>query len=280
MEIAHGMQEHVMEAKEPATVGKYMAAFRRWKKWTENFDEVEPLPAKPGHLSAYLMSLMNETRSYSSVETAYYALSWIHNIADLPNPTLHSLPKMLKESAKRKLMKAPQKKVPATPSLMAAIVNKYGKSESLSDLRLATMSILSYSGFLRFNDLINLKVSDLRFDVGHVSVYIAKSKTDVYNQGQTVVISETNNMTCPIKLTREYMKRGKLEASSERDKFLFRRIVGTGTNGKFSKVNQPIGYSRARSLLLNCIQDLGYDAKTLGSIRSGEAAQRKRPETA
>ena len=76
-------------------------------------------------------------------------------------------------------MKAPQKKVPATPFLMAAIGNKYEETKSLNNLRLATMSILSYSGFLRFNYLINLKVSDLRFDVGHVIVYIAKSKIDV-----------------------------------------------------------------------------------------------------
>ena len=110
---------------------------------------------------------------------------------------------------------------------MAAIVKKYEE----------TMSILSYSGFLRFNDLINLEISDLRFDVGHVLVNIVKSMTDVNNHGQNVVISETNNMTCPIRLVREYMKRGKLEASSERDKFLFRTIVGTGANGKLSRVN-------------------------------------------
>ena len=124
----------------------------------------------------------------------------------MPNPTLHSLPNMIKESAKRKLMKAPQKKVPATLSLMAAIVNKYEKTKSLSDLTLAAISILSYSSFLRFNDLINLEVSNLKFYVGHVIVNIAKSMTDVYNHGQNVVISKTNNMTFPIKL----MKRGKL----------------------------------------------------------------------
>ena len=56
-----------------------------------------------------------------------------------------------------------------------------------------------------------------------------------------------------------------MAASSERDKFLFRRIVGTSANGKLSTVNQSIGYSRARSLIFNCMHpDVGYTAKNIG----------------
>lgn len=41
--------------------------------------------------------------------------------------------------------------------LQSAVVNKYEETKSLSDLRLTTMNIIAYNGFLCFNDLINLK---------------------------------------------------------------------------------------------------------------------------
>ena len=71
-----------------------------------------------------------------------------------------------------------------------SIVEKYYGTKSLSDLTLAIMSISAYSGFLRF---IYLEVSDcLRFDVGHVSVNVEKSKTDVHSHAKNVDICRSS----------------------------------------------------------------------------------------
>jgi len=44
------------------------------------------------------------------------------------------------------------------------MVEKFGGSESdLSELRVISMILIGYAGFLRFSELINIKRSDLKF---------------------------------------------------------------------------------------------------------------------
>jgi hypothetical protein len=48
------------------------------------------------------------------------------------------------------------KKEPITPEILKQIVTKYGTvSSNLKDLRLVTMCLICYAGFLRFSELVN-----------------------------------------------------------------------------------------------------------------------------
>ena len=60
------------------------------------------------------------------------------------------------EGFQRTLAK-PVKKMPMTVDMLAMIVQNALKTDSLSDVRLATACLLSYAGFLRFNELIRLR---------------------------------------------------------------------------------------------------------------------------
>lgn len=42
------------------------------------------------------------------------------------------------------------------------------------------MCLVNYAGFLRFSELANLRRSDITISDSHVSLFIAKSKTDHY----------------------------------------------------------------------------------------------------
>ena len=53
---------------------------------------------------------------------------------------------------------------PVTPDHLAALVNKFGKVKaSLKDLRLLALCLIGYAGFLRFNELSNIKRKDIVF---------------------------------------------------------------------------------------------------------------------
>jgi site-specific recombinase XerD len=86
------------------------------------------------------------------------------------------------------------------------IVTKYGTTSSnLNDLRLVTMCLNCYAGFLRFSELVNLKRSNIKFYSDHVNLNIEKSKTDIYREGKDVIISATNNYTCPVAMLSRYL---------------------------------------------------------------------------
>ena len=265
------LHELAYRSKEKSTSDKYSAAFLRWRKWADKFPEVEPIPAKPLHVAAYLNHL-SKTSGFSAVQSAFYSISWFHRLADVPDPTEHNLPRQVKEGIKRKSGKAVNSKSHATPDLVRDIISMSLHSNQLIDLRLAAMTALSYSGFLRFNDVSNLTVRDLDFHEERLILKIRKSKTDVYSQGQSVIIARSGNTTCPVGLLENYLRRTS-SATQDPSSFVFRSIHGTGHKAKLRVQNKPITYSRAREVFLAAVKRLGYNEKKFGlhSLRSGGA---------
>ena len=55
-------------------------------------------------------------------------------------------------------------KEPITPDILKEIVCTYGNKRcNLKDIRIASMCLICYSGFLRFSELVNLRRSDITF---------------------------------------------------------------------------------------------------------------------
>ena len=118
-------------------------------------------------------------------------MSWAHRLAGLPDPCVDSIVVNVKESAMRNRLVPVCKKDTVTPKLLFTLVEKFGREDSsLLDLRYLTMSLLSYAGFFRVSEVVNIKRNDLSFYEGYVRIFIRKSKTDVYPD-RSVLISTT-----------------------------------------------------------------------------------------
>ena len=61
------------------------------------------------------------------------------------------------------------------------------------------LCVLSFMGFLRFSEVINLKNSDIILKETHMSIFIEKSKTDVYRTSYWIHLSKLQSAICPIK---------------------------------------------------------------------------------
>ena len=98
------------------------------------------------------------------------------------------------------------KKELITPDILKKIVIKYGQEcNNLIEIRICCMCRVSYAGFLRFSEMVNLKRSDLKFSDSHVSLLITKSKTDHYREGTQVLIARTDTQTCPVSMLGEML---------------------------------------------------------------------------
>lgn len=153
--LASKLFNTILHSRADSTTRKYLGAFRRWKVWSSSHKLV-PIPAEPHEVALYLQNLAEETRLKSAVEEECHALAWVHSTAGLAPPPSHPFVKATLEGLQHLLVKPVVKKEPITLEILGAMVDDADKSGSLSDLRLVTACLLSFAGFLRFDELINL----------------------------------------------------------------------------------------------------------------------------
>ena len=142
---------------------------------------------------------------------------------------------------------------------------------SLSDLRTAAICVTAYAVFLRFNELAFLRCCDVKFcDGKYVELFIAKSKTDIYRNGNVVVLAKTGHITCPFNLLSRYAQVANIDLSSNL-KF-FRTLLFLRSKG-YSLRSTGISYTRAREVVLGAFSQLGFPSRLFGlhSLRSGGA---------
>ena len=143
-ELAVQLPQLAMQSRRDSTVNNYVSAYLRWKRWADGFPEVQHFPADPTHISLYLVHLSNTSKTHSPISNAFYALSWIHKLAGLSDPTAHDLPKMVREAAIRNLGHGNNKKLPLTVNDLLSLVIKFGGTDaSLINLRMLCMSLFA-----------------------------------------------------------------------------------------------------------------------------------------
>ena len=59
------------------------------------------------------------------------------------------------------------------------------------------MLLLEYAGFLRYSEIANLKMENIKCFPSYIVVNIVSGKTDVYRRGNNVGIAKTNSKALP-----------------------------------------------------------------------------------
>ena len=88
-------------SKAPSTVKTYHGCFKRWKSWASGFPEVTYFPAQEEHVALYLISLVQSGSSYSSIQQAFYSISFSHNACGVSNPCKSAFLLAILEGCKR-----------------------------------------------------------------------------------------------------------------------------------------------------------------------------------
>ena len=194
------------------------------------------LPAKPVHVAVYLQHVLESTNSSSSVDTAFYAIKWAHEIAGVASPTDNQVVSRVREAAKRILGSGrPNRKEPLSVEVLKEIVEGADLSNVL-ELRNVCLYVLSYAGFFRSEEVFNIRMSNIRFYEGFVIIKVDKSETDQIRQGDEVVIAQSEGNVCPVFLLKEYLK--KLDIIPDSSEFIFRPLVKTKSSYKLVKVDK------------------------------------------
>ena len=130
--------------------------------------------------------------------------------------------------------------------------------------------LLVFAGFLRVSELIYIERSDIIFESCYVSIFIPKSKTDIYRDWNTVAISRTDNNLCPVTNLETYLLWANISPNS--DEFIFRNLIKCKDRFEFRKQNRPLSYTRMREVFIDAFKPFVSDIKKYGlhSLRSGD----------
>ena len=246
--MAANMATYVLKSRADSTTQKYTGCFEKFS----TFCASKNLRAKPASsiiVSLYISQLLDQGKSFSVISSAIYAIKWVHSIHGLEDPTDDSVVKHLSDAAKRLTSKPKTRMDVIDTSILISLCEMFSNDLTLINVRDLTMILLCYAGFLRFNDMSNLRCSDIRFENDHIVVKIRSSKTDIYREGREVLIAKGSTIACPYTMLQRYMELAGLSTSSE--EFLIRPMFQSkGVHSLINK-NKKISYTRARECIVN-----------------------------
>ena len=173
--LAQALPSILIKDRAPKTIHTYLRAFSAWKLWATGCSTT-PLPVEPAVFCLYLMKLIQENKSVSAINTAVYGVSWVQKKVGQPEVADDPVVKQVVKAAKRILSKPPERKKALKVEQVMSIITSLEKN-CIADLRVASLFALGFFGFLRWDDLRNLRREDLEFAESHVAVFLQQRKT-------------------------------------------------------------------------------------------------------
>ena len=266
------MKTTALASRAPGTVDGYQRAFNRWKLFATQILQARHFPVSPTDFALYIQYLVDHTNSASTINAAFYAVNWAHKLAGLDSPTEHPTVLLIKEGAVRMCSQNSNSNRKEPLELVhLKVLASQTNFEDLLQLRSLVMYVLSFSGFLRSAEMLELRRNDIIFQSDHIEINIVKSKTDQLREGKTLVIAETGGELCPVKLLQSYF--AKAEISDKSKEFIFRPISSSRKQKKLVSSDRHISYSTYRESFKASFKGIVPDISKYSthSTRSGGA---------
>ena len=273
-EMTEQIPSFVRKMKNPKTAVVYTQAFRRFERWSSQFKELTSFPTEPHTVALYLMELTRGQKSHSTVKPFLASIKWLHELAGYDDPTGNTLVKVFIQSAFRQLAAPVVHKTPVTKEMLVKLHDKLfvqNVSNSLKDTRDFLYILLSFTGFLRFDEASRVRRSDVKLHEDFLSVKIPKSKTDQFCKGEDILIARSSTDLCTLTWMVRYLVRGDIPNSDSR--YIFRAVFKSAKSGStgLRASDKPLSYSYLAQMFKDRLTSNGYQAEkiTLHSLRAG-----------
>ena len=110
------------------------------------------------------------------------------------------------ESAKRQKSQPVMKKEPITTDIKRSIFDIHNKKDAnLMNLRIAALCSLAFAAFFRYDELCSIAPKHIEFHRDFKRIFVPRSKTDVYREGNYVFISASRSKYCPVGVLQRYL---------------------------------------------------------------------------
>ncbi len=264
----------VIFAKSEGTVMAYFYKCRQFLSWLESQRIPLVLPFSEQVLAIYLSHIKSHSNSDSVLISTAASLRWLHSLVNVKrNPLDAPIIQHVIVSGRRELHHPPAQKQPISLSQVKAIIDLFvGPEASLLELRSACYVSLKYALLFRHNEIAGMKanhLSELANKKG-ISIFIPKSKTDVFKDGSTAFLCDTLDTYSPVAILRRFFEAAGINLGQ--DKYLFTPVIYlSGTKTYKMGADRPLSYTKCRELFFEALRRIGVsDPKVYGlhSLRS------------
>ena len=225
----------------PKTETTYSKAFAEWEDYAME-ESIPILPITPIDLGNFLANMADRTGSMAKINMAIAALADRHLAEHLASPTTDlSLRKML-SGVRKKLFKPAKSRAPLDKDILRDAFELIEDGGCLQDWRTLCRLNLEFYGMLRWAEVSELKMVDVRFDTTGMILHIRKSKTDQLGAGQYIRINASEIENCPVEITHHYIT--KLNYGTENG-FLQRQIRSYKDGRQSGVWHKKLSYSTA-----------------------------------
>ena len=266
----------VAASRQSNTIRAYIGSYHRFELWASDIEELSVFPSNELALTIYILSLIQSGKSISTIQQFIFAASWLHSTGGYDNPTKGAMIRTVLEGAKRSLTKPPSRKEPITSKMLYKIQNSLMSNQhgmSLKDKRTLTFMVITYAGIFRSEESLKIRRCDVAFHASYLAIFVEKSKTDVYRNGNTILIARTGTSLDPVNMLYQYFQAAGIEDKSK--EYIFRR-VSKATKAlpmRLRSTDKHISYTTMKEDILREIAIIGLDPARYGthSLRAGGA---------
>ena len=200
-----GARAFASASRAPRTRDAYRLQFATFSSWCASRG-LEPLPASPTTVAAFLVSRVDAGRKVASIALALSAIGAVHKTAGHASPTAHPGVTSTWEGIRRTLGTAQRRAAPAAVDELRAMLEAL-PSAGLGAVRDRALLLVGFAGAFRRSELEALDVADLSFRAEGLVVTVRRSKTDQLGEGAEVAIAEgAHAATCPVRALRAWLE--------------------------------------------------------------------------
>jgi len=204
-------------ARAEATKRAYRHDWMSWSFWCER-RRLEPLPAAPGAIAAYLADQVDKGRSISTIARALTSISVAHKLARAGEPTRDPIVRETWKGICRAKGIAPLRQAaPLLPEHLARICSVL--PHTAIGVRDRAILLFGFASALRRQEIGRINVGDLTDRPEGLRLIVRRSKTDQEGKGRIVGIPFGGDL-CPVKALRDW-----LDVSGIKSGAVFRRVL-------------------------------------------------------
>ena len=257
-------RRYAVRALAPRTVETYAEQWRYFVGWCAGHG-VEPLPAAPTTLAAYLAGQADAGKSASTISVSASAIRRAHSVAGHADPSTHPMVRETAAGVRRVVLRAQKQSAPAEVADVRAMVAALDASPSngLGRVRDRALLLVGFACALRRGELVALDVADVEFVAAGMAVTVRQSKTDQEGVGCVLSIRYGQHPeSCPVRALRAW-----LDAAGIVDGAIFR---STKTHGQ---IGDRVTSDYVARIVKKAATKAGIDASKFSwhSLRSGWA---------
>ena len=212
-----------LESLASSTRKSYENAWKTFKDLAASAG-VAPLPCAVGDLEVIISSFVEKKKKFHALKMMLAAISFFHRKDGFENPCTSPDVRLMVKGAKRMCFVKPKRATPINGQIVNAVLKRQIGEDiwcasyydaPLRAWRTSAIFMLTFSALCRYDDLKNLEVGNLSFEDNKVLIFIPKSKTDQFGEGQLISVAATGGDVCPAFFLRAYVRRLFWEAALE-----------------------------------------------------------------